>query len=337
MNAVEEGVAAQLESRGFATTRVPDGPDLLVSVPTAQGEQTLLVAVKSGLGPSVTRPSSPQQQSLAEGHGHDKVAMLAEHYVSKRRGEALRAQGVPYVDTVGNMWLDLPGLYVLIEGRPAPPKAPRPTSGDRLSRPSSVRIIFVLLTEPLLLQATLRDLAEQCGTSIGAAQAATADLADQGFLLGRAGKRRLTRTGTLADRWVFDYGTRLLPKLQQRGLRGPSPQWWTEPEHRLPPDVALFGGEAACELRGYPLRAVETLFYGRPPWGPIRQSGRLSEQGDAEVTLRERFWPVTGNDQATTPSLLIYADLGLQDDPRLREMAIQMRRNDDDLRRLWPT
>lgn len=333
VNSLEEAIAAQLESHGLAVSHT-GGPDLIVSAPTADGVRTVVVETKHS---SMTQgPGKLDRQPRADWAEDDVTHMLAQRYISPRRGQSLRAQLIPYVDTVGNMWLQLPGLYIHVEGRPAPSVVLRPPSGDRLSRPSSLRITFALLTQPLLLQASLRELAEQCGTSVGAAQAATTDLTEHGFVTGSKGDRRLTRPGVLADRWVHDFGTRLLPKLEQRTLRGPSPRWWLDSNHRPSSADGSLGGETACELLGYPLRAEETLFYGRPPWGAIRKAGRLAEAGEAAVTLRERFWPAEAG-RETAPSLLVLADLMLHDDPRLHEMTDLMRRNDDELRRLWTT
>ena len=326
VNNVEDAVEEQLRTRGFEVRRPTNGPDLLATISTRGGDHTLVVDVKS-------TPSAALLPSSTTG-SNDPPTMVAQRYISARRGHALQAQGVPYVDSVGNMWLQLPGVHILVEGRPAPPNPPGAV-GDRLSRPSSMRVIFALLVRPHLLEANLRELATQCGTSVGAAQAATADLTDGGFLHGKAPDRRLRRTGVLADRWVSDFRTRLLPKLDQRVVRGPAPPWWLESGHRLTPEEGSLGGEIACERLAYPLRAAETLVYGRPPWGPIRRRGRLGTTGEADVTLREQFWPNQLDDRGTVPALLVYADLLAQDEPRLQEMAALMRRDDDELRRLW--
>jgi len=329
VNSVEDAVAEQLEAQGFDVRRPQNGPDLMVTVPTSEGEHALVVDTKSFPVSARAFPGSAMQGA------EPPTRMLAQRYVSPSHGLALRARGVPYVDTVGNIWLQLPGLYIFVEGRPAPTEPPRGSSGDRLSRPSSMRITFALMVQPPLLEANLRELASACGTSVGAAQAATADLAEGGFLHGRGINRRLRRTGALAERWVSDFRPRLLPKLDQRVVRGPTPRWWLEPTHRPTMEHGSLGGETACELLGYPLRAAETLVYGRPPWGQVRKLGRLGTNGEAVVTLREQFWPDRVDDRATVPHLLVYADLLTQNEPRLRDMAALMREEDDELRRLW--
>lgn len=56
---------------------------------------------------------------------------------------------------------------------------------------------------------------------------------------------------------------------------------------------------------------------------------------DATVELRQRFWDVPAlSEAATVPAPLIYADLLADGDPRLVEAAAELRKNDDDLRRL---
>lgn len=325
LNTLEEAIRLQLIHRGIDVTPGASGPDLIAQVATSAGIRTMSVEIKGG-HPSARRPAP----------SYDKQVMLAEWFIPPKRAHLLRASGTPFVDSVGNMWLDLPGFVIDVEGRPRP--AGRHTveqQADRLSRPASLRVIFALLILPDLVQTTLRELARVCGTSLGAAQAAMADLTRRGFVYEGESGRRLAKTGALADRWVSDYTSRLLPKLQTVSLRGPRPEWWFGHQKEVIKSSAALGGETAYELRGYPLRSLVTLVYGRPPWGQVRKLGHLSAEGSAQVVLRERFWPATDSDDATTPSLLVYADLVNSDEPRQLEAATQMRKLDADLRRLW--
>lgn len=324
VNALEELISRQLRARGVNVLRTSAGPDLLVEVPTPEGPVQMVVEVKTGS----RRPG--------ENPRNGKPVMLGERFVSARRGQALRSSGIPFVDSVGNMWLELLGFFVDVEGRP-PPARPRetPTAADRLSRPASQRIVFALLVRPDLTRATLRDLAGVAGTSLGAAQAVVADLITRGYLYKDGHDRRLSRAGALADRWVSDFPNRLLPKLRTLALRGPEPSWWFGRRAELEASGTAVGGEAAGELLGHPFRSVETLLYGTPPWGAVRKLGRLGEKGPATVVLRERFWSADVSDGKTAPPLLVYADLLSTDEPRQLQLAQDMRAQDADLRRLW--
>jgi hypothetical protein len=331
VNELAEAVSSQLRSRGIDVEEQPAhgsaGPDLLLKVPTAAGVRTMVVQLQISRG----RPPEPGRT-----HENDRV-MLADWFIPPRRAQALRSSGTPFVDSVGNMWLELPGFVVDVEGRPRPAeRRSADTQGDRLSRPASLRVIFALLTSQELQQATLRDLAAACGTSLGATQATMADLTANKFVYASNGSHReLTRTGALADRWVSDFASRLLPKLRTISLRGPDPRWWFLRRTDLVGSAAALGGEAASELLGYPLRSTSTLIYGRPPWGTMRKLGRLAEEGQASVVLRERFWPGDGDGEALAPSLLVYADLISSGEQRQLETAMEMRQHDVDLRRLW--
>lgn len=276
--------------------------------------------------------------AVAPPRGSSVPTIVAQRHIPPGRGQGYRSAGVPYIDSGGNAWLSFPGYTVQVQGNPpAYQHAPGRDRPSRAFRPAGLKVVFTLLTRPELLSGTVREIAAGSTVSVGATQAALRDLASESFLHeAQGGGRLLSKRGTLAARWVSAYVSDLRPRLSAVELVGPSPAWWVgergddcEPEGQV-------GGEAALQALGYLARALTTTVYGEEPWHGPRRSGRLSRGGTTNVTLRQRFWAAEGAAGGLlVPRLLIYADAIATDEPRQVEMALQMRSDDEELRRLF--
>lgn len=323
----ERSVADRLRAVGLDPQPTGTGTDLVVRVPGPTGMTTVVVELKRSVQP-------PSEQ--VHTHRSAEVVMVAREHIGAGAGRQLRERGTPYVDSVGNMWLDLPGLHIEIEGRQPPPSPRSAPATSRAFRPSGLRLIFLLLCWPGHHDGPLRELAQLSGISLGAAQGAVTDLEAEGFVvIGTDRVRRLVDTARLVQRWLSLYPTRLRPKLQGLALTGPEPAWWTaRPGERVRRNVQLSGEAAMAELHSS-IRPETTTLWGRPPWGAARQYGRLITDGEPNTFLIERFWDESlDRDRSTVPALLIYADALMSGEPRQIEVAEEFWRADADLRRL---
>lgn len=309
-----------------------------VANPSADGAAAdLEVTAESGARWLVRHvPGPPATANQLETTSPSEGFVRAQAYVSRAAGERYRAMGVSYVDASGNCWITGPGVHLLVEGRPR--RLTEHAGRDRAShafRPSGLRAVFAILVRPDLANAPLRTLAEASHISLGAAQQARADLLAEGHLL--QGPRGLHLSGAqgLASLWVGGYATRLRPKLKSVDLAGPGPQWWRD--QALGGLPAQWGGDAGLVEAGLGLRnPLTTIVYADQPWGDLRRLARLTSDGEPNVTLRERFWePALVWEGPAVPPLLLYADAATAEDPRLRELATDMREKHADLRRLF--
>jgi len=146
-------------------------------------------------------------------------------------------------------------------------------------------------------------------------------LKEAGFIL-PLDKRKVTLKNkkALLERWLAGYRETLKPDL----LRGTFRMWnTTQRDNWRDIDIkvlnAQWGGEAAGEIMTEYLQAEKLTLYTDTLQVVTTLSLIPNEDGD--VQLYERFWHQTGDIQATAPSLLIYADLLVTDDPRCIETA----------------
>ncbi|MFS0701822.1 type IV toxin-antitoxin system AbiEi family antitoxin [Cellulomonas sp. 179-A 4D5 NHS] len=266
-----------------------------------------------------------------------KNPLLVARHVSDAQAEALRRRGADYIDSAGNMNFDWDRLLIRFRGfKPLPVRsaksstnAPGPDQSRIFSR-SGLQVVFALLSWPHLQSAPLRDIATASMTSLGTTHKVIDELEKSGYLYGDAGRRRMSRGGELASRWVEQYATRLSSRLANGRFSAPDPQWW-----RAVGDFeeygVLLGGELAASLLDPHLRPATSTLYSEEVPVRLLVESRLRRNDTGDVFLRRRFWrlPSLEDTSGLVPELLIYADLMASGDPRQIEHAERMRRTSD--------
>ncbi|MDQ2795465.1 MAG: type IV toxin-antitoxin system AbiEi family antitoxin [Bacteroidota bacterium] len=252
--------------------------------------------------------------------------VVVSPYISPAIGQALQQQGVYYLDTVGNAYLQSadPALLILIQGR-RPPAAERGET-RRAFRRTGLRLLYHLLNRPELLQAPYRTLADEASLALGSVSAVLADLRQLGLLREEGDHRRWLDAPQVLRRWVEGYGETVRPKLLPHRYRwldaDTSRNGWQEVP--LGTD-SWWGGEPAAHLLldGYLLPEYFTL-YSTASRGELMRRFRLvpDESGKVEVLMPFETTSFQHRPQSRAVSpLLAYADLLLTTDPRNHEVA----------------
>lgn len=318
-------VAERLQHMGFvvddAAASADSSADLVVTWP--DGGHVFAVDVKLHAPRGLPRRRAAMSDGAVQGRW-----ILALPHVTRGEGADLRASGVRYVDSGGNAWIDAPGLTLWIEGRkPAFELRGGLEKPSRAFRPTGLRVLFVVLCEERLLNASQREIAAAAGVSLGAVSNTFTDLRNSGLLRESRGRRVLPDRRRLSQTWVEHYVSTLRPSLHERRVDGPDPRWWVTEEaaNVVRRTDMQFGGETALERSAAGLRAEETVLYGPPPWQDIVRELRMPMSGEGRVVLRERFWAseLCGGELGVPP-LLIMADAVASGDERQIESAEQL-------------
>jgi hypothetical protein len=264
--------------------------------------------------------------------------LVVTSYVPEPVAESLRHQDIHYVDSAGNMFLRGKGLLIDIRGhrRPATVDLAASDRPLRAFKPSGLRVLFVLLAEPGLVNASYRDIARSSGTSLGTVQLVLKELGDGGYVDPGQSVRSLHRTRELFGRWVEAYAFDLHPRLTLARFDAADPSWWTGADDALRAAHAQWGGETAAHFLDRRLRPARAVVYAPEVPRRIALEYRMQKAtGEGNVEIRERFWSLPdARTQATVPTPLVYADLIASGEPRLLEAATKLRERDDLLRRL---
>jgi hypothetical protein len=260
---------------------------------------------------------------------YNQPGLLVAPYITPEVAERCRELHLPFIDTVGNVYLRAPGLLVFVKGQRARrADLPRADTRPRTGTATALRVVFALLCRPELLNAPYREIVRAAGVALGAVSGVFRDLQGRGYITGgvQKGDRRLLEPQRLFEEWVTTYPLQLRPKLHPRRFRAARPDWWQRA------DVTIFGAQwggevAADKLTGY-LKPETMTLYVRPEKErenvtQLVATHRLRADPTGEIELLDTFWdfPAEPDHPEVVPPLLVYADLVATHDPRNLDVA----------------
>jgi hypothetical protein len=280
---------------------------------------------------------------------YDKPGLLVAPYITPEVAERCRTLHLCFIDTVGNAYLHAPGLLIFVQGqrtrhRDLPREDPTLRTGatavqyaestpvitttPRGGTATALRVAFVVLCRPGLLNAPYREISRTAGVALGAVSGVLHDLHGRGYITGgpRPGKRRLLEPQRLFEEWVTNYPLKLRPKLRPRRFRAMTPGWWQQTD--VTTYGAQWGGEVAADkLTGY-LKPETVTLYIRPEQDRGNVTGlittyRLRADPQGNIEMLDTFWvfPVEADHPDVVPPILVYADLVAMHDSRALDAA----------------
>jgi hypothetical protein len=254
--------------------------------------------------------------------------------------DACRRLGVSCADADGNAYLRAGSSVIDIQGRP-PTRSQTLTKQDerrtRLASRSGLQVLFVLLSARSALDGSMRSIAAASGVSLGSVAGVLDELTQRRHLTVTSNGRSLHRARELIDLWAEGYRVRLHARLRLGRFGIDSSEWWRTSTEEVRAAGGQWGSETALWAIGANLRPVRGVVYldAVPPALIAALRLRRDDRPDAPVELRRRFWTLPALAESdTVPTLLVYADLLADGDPRLIEAAAELRGSDADLRRL---
>jgi len=261
--------------------------------------------------------------------------LLVADYVNPNMAEKLREQHVQFIDTVGNAYLDIPPVYILVTGR-RQPKRKEKTKEDtnRAFDRTGLKVVFAFLCRPELVAAPYREIADVAGVALGTAGGVISGLKAAGFIFeyGKDKRRELVDYKRLLNRWVETYPEKLRPKAHIGDFHAEDPYWWQDFD--VQEFHGYWGGEvAAAHYTHYLKPAVVTLYLPIEAKSKFLARTRLRAAQAAvfeetgTVRLYQTFWQDTAlpfldpAKPGLVPPVLAYADLIATADPRNLEAA----------------
>ena len=248
--------------------------------------------------------------------------VLASAWIPAKRAHKLRDEGVNYLDTAGNAYLDFPGLQIFRETLAPPMVDPvrKPPAGGVFNA-SAVRVGLQLLLDPQLVGSNLRHMAALACVSAPSAKFALDAFKADGWVVetGKRGRRLVDREGFLR-KWAESYNLRYRPKhALGRYAKGPN-------AISLQGFEACWGGEPGADRLTHNLKFTEQVVYCHSKKiGPLLAKNRLKPDSRGEVDVVEACWGVEQQEpQGTAPAFVVYADLLNTRDPRCIEVAEQI-------------
>lgn len=304
------------------------GPDFRLTIPT-QPQIELVGECKATIP---TRANALYFLFNARRYaGRNGKIILFTKWIPEVVAQELRKAGIFFVDTVGNAYLWHPP-QILIDIRGKRPLGQTEPAPGRLLEIGGLKICHLLLTQPQLINAPLRVIAEEANVALGTAHAVLRELRLAQMLLpGPNGTRRFGDVKEMIDTFVRGYAIKLRPacvigRYRHRSNRPAEiSAAFQERLMNLQGQWALTGGLAAKQLTEYLEPDTLTLFVTEQAEQLLKKEPMLPDR-NGNATLLRFFAPhVIGHEgtQVTplaTP-LLIYAELLNDGGPREVETA----------------
>jgi hypothetical protein len=350
----------------------PDGRYPILRLTDREGRNHRLIALLTGNGPSTVRrgmtsgdrlavrnwvrdfgqlPREEQPQSSAmliersrdiasalreqaHSYGAELGAIVVGRFIDAELGAMLRSKDVNYVDTGGNLHLELAdGRFVAhVEGqKPRSRSRPRATS----LRAAGYRVLFAILVRPDLLRMTVREIERCSGASRQAVSELFARLREEGGLT-RGGRshhqfvpgRRAELIARFVSGWTDAVRPTLLIGSFRRREQG-SVDADAEIERTLANHAAGwgFGGTAGAMRLAPHFRGADTVLHVADWNDDASRALGLAPDRTGPIRIYRKMGEL---DLVATPShcahpLLVYAELATSGDERAREAARAVR------------
>ncbi|MBH9659381.1 type IV toxin-antitoxin system AbiEi family antitoxin [Burkholderia pseudomallei] len=253
--------------------------------------------------------------------------MLVTQHITSRMADDLIAQGIPFLDTAGNAYLQEPEATIMIVGRDKPAlNLKEPTS--RSTTPKGLRVTFALLTQPGLVHAPYRTIADRSAVALNTVNVAMDDLMYRGLVVHKGARRVIADRRRLIEEWVSLFPTRLRPKLSPRRFTSWTKEsnWWSR-SGVLDLDARL-SGEAGADILTHEIKPASLTIYSHGGVTPrLMMNGMLRPDERGNVEVLETFWPAKAEEGWNLPyrevvhPLLVYSDLITSGDDRNRAVA----------------
>ena len=241
--------------------------------------------------------------------GFEHPFLLVAKYINGQMAEQLKRDGIEFIDTAGNAFINQPPLYIFVKGT-RPPDLVKHIPVKRAFKPAGLRTIYAFLCNPGLENKTYREIATVTDIALGTVDWIMKELKELGYLLDM-GKRgnKLIQKEKLLQRWVTAYPEQLRPKLTLGRFRGEH-GWWQQ--KTLDRFEAQWGGEvAAAKLTQYLQPQIITIYIVPEQLNQLLIGNRLKRDPIGDVEILERFWKPAEfwTHKDVVHPILIYADL----------------------------
>lgn len=247
--------------------------------------------------------------------------ILVTRYINPKLADLMKEDDIPFIDTAGNAYINNPPLFIFVKGNKIREKDHvKPPA--RAFRPAGLQVIFALLTNKDLENATYREIARKADVALGTVDRVMRDLRQMGYLIemGKRG-RRLTDKFNLLIRWVNAYPEELRPKKLIGRYKADTFDWWKQAD--IGKFQAYWGGEIAAAMLTKYLKPEKITIYTRQPLGELMLKHKIRKDPKGNIEIYEVFWEFEypWKHKNIVPPILIYADLLATGDTRNIETA----------------
>ncbi len=235
--------------------------------------------------------------------------ILAAEHIPLTVKAALRDSQINYLDSSGNMFLQLPDSRLIIYINDKKEKSTQLKNKDLAFTKTGLIVVFHLLSTPELVNEPQRTIAEVSATSLDTVNKVLASLKAQGFIRKRNEKEfRLDQKRNLFLKWIDAYEQKLKPSLlvgRYRFQTIEKERAWDQIELN---EASFWGGEPGSDLLTNYLQPAVFQLYSTETKVDLIKNYRFIPDPKGNIYVHVPFGENLVTTKRTNP-LLVYADL----------------------------
>jgi len=255
---------------------------------------------------------------------YPKKGLIITDYVNPNIAEKLKEMNIPFIDTVGNAYINEPPILIYIRwNRPEERTGKKQTT--RAFQQTGLKVLFALLCKKDLVNAPYREIQKITNVALGTVGWVIYDLKKEGYIIQVENReKKLYQKEKLFHRWVEAYNENLRPKINLGAFKANDANFWIDFD--IKKYNAFWGGEtAAYYLTKYLRPEVATIYIKNEKENLMRLliENRLKEDKNGNVKIYDVFWgnKLIENFNGFVHPIITYADLIETGDPRNIETA----------------
>lgn len=244
--------------------------------------------------------------------------ILITSYVNPKNAEYLRKLEIPFIDSVGNAFLNIKELplFIFLKGNKS---AQYIMPATTFVSTAGIKLIFYLLCNPEAINLSYRELAQKSQVALGSINNIVRNLKEKDYLIEIKDKRKLIHIEKLIERWVIAYSEKLRSKLIIGKFKAEKNDWWRDAQI----GEGCWGSEVGAYQLTHHLQPEIITLYSNRFDAKVQLKYQLKKDDNGNIEVYKQFWSFEDKweKQNLVPPLLIYADLLISDDPRNIEVA----------------
>lgn len=237
--------------------------------------------------------------------------------------EHLKQKRIAYLDTAGNAFLHYQNVLIYIHGNKQITQQKQDT--NRAFTKTGLKAVFYFLLNPTALELPYRTLAKKTGVALGNIKNIMDGLKETGYLIQIEEKKfKLQNKKALLERWIDGYKETLKPAMHIGDFALNNIIQNKLLQKQLNIGEVLLGGEPAAEMMTEYLHPEKFTVYTTLAKLDLMRKFRILPEENGNLKLYKKFWNENIESQPfqnLAPTILVYADLIITDDPRCIETA----------------
>lgn len=300
---------------------IDPGSDALLKLRTHAGTERLAVQeYRSHLSHQMV------DHIIAASKTSPHASLILAPHIGTRLATKLAEASLNYLDRSGNCHITLPSFYVHIEGKPPHPVTPE----DKGLRSAGYQVLFAFLSDPTLLNAPLRTIAQAAGVSRQPASDMRERLfaSDSILKTSKGTVWNSRRRQDVLNLWLHGYETTVRPSLLWHSFRTQE----SDPQSLEAMISTVLETSGSYELRwggsaaGFRLsgryRGERTVAHIRPHPEELLRQLRAVPDPAGNLIIMDAFGTVNWTpNRDTVHPLLVYSEMLSEGSERAREAA----------------